>query len=68
MSIKCILAHRWGGGNALYAEYNTDATFYEDDNYLDKLLVTFGGIFMASTVANSCKVWNCGVEPEVIGR
>ena len=62
------IGHHWGGGNALYADYNSKSSFLDDEKYLDKLLVTFGGIFMASTVANSCRVWNCGVKPEVIGR
>ena len=31
-------------------------------------LVTYGGIYMASSVNNSSKVWNCGVAEKVIGR
>ena len=28
----------------------------------------YGGIYMASSVSNSSKVWNCGVAEKVIGR
>lgn len=31
-------------------------------------LVTYGGIYMASSVNNSSKVWNCGAAEKVIGR
>ena len=38
------------------------------DIYQDNLYVTDGGIYIASNVPDSTRVWNCGVEPEVVRR
>jgi len=60
-------AHRWGAGCAHFKSYSCgDAIEYR--KYLDNLLVTFGGIYIASSVADSCRVWNCGVRPEAIHK
>ena len=62
-----FLDHRWGAGSAHFKSYNSDADIKYRD-YLDNLLVTFGGIYIASSVPDSCKVWNCGVKPEAIHK
>ena len=46
--------HPWGDGCA-----------HRGENYATVLK---GGIYIASTVASSCRVWNCGVDQEAIGR
>ena len=52
------LGHRWGNGCAHYVGQKTEenATSYTMQ----------GGIYMASSVSKSCKVWNCSVEPEAV--
>ena len=56
------LLHHWGNGCAHYigrkAEETEDIPVYAMQ----------GGIYMASSVSNSCRVWNCSVEPEVVGN
>ena len=56
--------HGWGRGCAhSVGGVQGDYGYEEEDR-----LVTYGGIYMASSVNNSCKVWNCGVAEKVIGR
>ena len=56
--------HGWGRGCAhSVGGVQGDYGYKEEDR-----LVTYGGIYMASSVNNSCKVWNCGVAEKVIGR
>ena len=58
--------HHWGQGNAHYAEEmkNSEEEEGEDENYW----VVYGGIFLASSVSNSSRAWNCEVAPEAVGR
>ena len=65
--LMLCLAHRWGAGCAHFKSYSCGDAI-EFGNYLDNLLVTFGGIYIASSVADSCRVWNCGVRPEAIHK
>ena len=62
------VGHGWGRGCAHMAGTvqveRGYGNFYEEE----ERLVTFGGIYMASSVINSSKVWNCGVAEKVIGR
>ena len=60
--------HRWGAGSCHM--FNKNMKNMEDyyDNYMEKLYVTFGGIYMASSVDDSCRVWNCSVGEEGVGR
>ena len=30
--------------------------------------ILYGGIYLASNMANTTRVWNCGVKPEVVRR
>ena len=30
--------------------------------------ILYGGIYLASNLAHSCRVWDCGVSPSVVGR
>ena len=61
------LDHKWGAGCAHFKSYSCGDEI-EFENYLDNLLMTFGGIYIASSVADSCRVWNCGVRPEAIHK
>ena len=61
--------HHWGEGNAHFAEeikssHETEGEEAEDKNYF----VVYGGIFLASSVSNSSRAWNCEVSPEAVGR
>ena len=53
--------HCWGLGCAHRA--GRAGTLQEEEHP-----VMYGGIYMASSVSNSSKVWNCGVAEKVIGR
>ena len=35
----------------------------EDDDYKDRSFVMVGGIYMASSVGESCQAWNCKIVP-----
>jgi len=59
--------HRWGAGNAHFKAYSSGGEI-DYRYYLDNLLVTFGGIYIASSVPDSCRVWNCGVSPKAIHK
>ena len=57
------LSHRWGlGGCQVVPQQshldNKGSTFH------DRSYVLTGGIYMASNVDDSCKVWNCKIVPE----
>ena len=60
--------HHWGQGNAHCVDVgdsrDSDDWAEENDNYF----VVYGGIFIASSVANSCRAWNCEVAPEAVRR
>ena len=61
--------HHWGQGNAHYAEEmknseGSEEEEGEDENYW----VVYGGIFLASSVSNSSRAWDCEVAPEAVGR
>ena len=60
--------HHWGQGNAHYVgNIRQDSSQdWEEDN--DNFFVVYGGIFIASSVANSCRAWNCEVAPAAVGR
>jgi len=52
--------HRWGNGCAHYVRQETE------EEYHPPVYTMKGGIYMASSVTESCKVWNCSVEPEAV--
>ena len=56
--------HDWGRGCAHLAGRRQDDYGREEE----ERLVMYGGIYMASSVSQSSKVWNCGVAERVIGR
>ena len=50
--------------NAVYHHWGVGMNSYKKDRFVLK-----GGIFMASTVPNSCRVWNCEItDDNVIGQ
>ena len=62
--------HRWGAGSChvFNVEKGESKDFWDimaQDS--DHLYAAFGGIYLASSVAASCRVWNCGVAPEAVG-
>ena len=53
--------HQWGLGCAHYiGEQNEELD--ESNSY-----VMQGGIYIASSVSGSSRVWNCGIDPEAVG-
>ena len=62
------VGHGWGRGCAHMAGTVQVERGYGNSYEEEERLVTFGGIYMASSVNNSSKVWNCGVAEKVIGR
>ena len=54
--------HNWGRGGA----HLTGVLPLEDDPEVNTIL--YGGIYLASNMANTTRVWNCGVEPGMVGR
>ena len=58
------VGHGWGRGCAHTVGTVQGQYGYEEE----ERLVTYGGIYMASSLNNSCRVWNCGVAEKVIGR
>ena len=56
--------HCWGSGCAHRVGTHQDQYGREEEEHL----VMYGGIYMASSVSHSSKVWNCGVAEKVIGR
>ena len=60
--------HRWGAG--FCHVFNLDPQSDKDifDIFEENLYVTFGGIYIASNVPDSTRVWNCAVDGEVIGQ
>ena len=58
--------HRWGMGCAHFTKRMEDLDDY-DWRGRDSLVI-HDGIYMASSVSNSCKVWNAKVSPDIIGR
>ena len=61
-------AHRWGAGSChvFNLDFNKDKDVW--DIFEKNLYVTFGGIYIASNVPDSTRVWNCAVDGEVIGQ
>ena len=65
--------HDWGAGSChvLNLDTNTDKDVWDISHISDIsdfLYVTFGGIYIASNVPDSTRVWNCAVDGEVIGQ
>ena len=60
---QTYIGHGWGHGCAHRAASTLNDYAFEQDR-----LLMYGGIYMASSVSNSSKVWNCGVAEKVIGR
>ena len=60
--------HRWGAG--FCHVFNLDSQSDKDifEIFEENLYVTFGGIYIASNVPDSTRVWNCAVDGEVIGQ
>ena len=66
---SCVYdGHRWGAGSCHV--FNLDTSTDKDifDIFNENLYVTFGGIYIASNVPDSTRVWNCAVDGEVIGQ
>ena len=59
--------HRWGAGCAHWVGKN-DSEEKDFFGMLEHSLVTFGGIYIASNTSDSCRVWNCAVDPEAVGK
>ena len=49
--------HNWGRGGAHLTGVDPEVN-----------TILYGGIYLASNLANTTRVWNCGVEPEVVQR
>ena len=63
--------HHWGQGNAHLVQEHSHAGSLEQADIMDEndnYFVVYGGIFIASSVANSSRVWDCEVAPEAVGR
>ena len=70
--------HHWGAGSCHVFHLGTNAKKYIGDIEIgninfrdiceDNLYVTAGGIYIASNVPDSARVWNCAVDGEVIGQ
>ena len=63
--------HHWGEGNAHYAQEIRNNTPEEDEEAEvehENYFVVYGGIFLACSVSNSSRAWNCEVDPEAVGR
>ena len=50
--------YHWGEGCGHVVGKN------DTDTYLDFI----GGIYIASNISDSCRVWNCEVDPEAVGK
>ena len=59
--------HHWGEGNAHFADEIKSLENTEEEES-EKFFVVYGGIFLASSVSNSSRAWNCEVAPEAVGR
>ena len=56
--------HRWGNGCAhSIGQQNVD----EYDMGIPNVYAMQGGIYLASSVSDSCRAWNCSVDSDVIG-
>ena len=62
--------HYWGAGSCHVFNMGTKKSSWIglEDIYRDNLYVTDGGIYIASNVPDSTRVWNCAVDGEVIGQ
>ena len=49
--------HHWGRGGAHLTGVNPEVN-----------TILYGGIYLASNMANTTRVWNCGVDPEVVRK
>ena len=58
--------HRWGNGCAHYLGDHTNDDEADTDYYTHPVYVMKGGIYIASSVPCSSRVWNCGVDPETV--
>ena len=56
-----VLGHHWGAGCGHVFSKNTQNSSLDYEELLEQVYVTFGGIYLASSVADSCRAWNCGV-------
>ena len=54
--------HPWGGGCA-HQIVNAEGNRFTADGF-----VLQGGIYLASSVAGSCKAWNCQVAADAVGK
>jgi len=52
--------HNWGRGCGHLTRSHTDSD--------SESTILYGGIYLASNIPNSCRVWNCGVSPRVVRR
>ena len=57
------IGHGWGHGCAHRAASDLNDYAFEKER-----LLMYGGIYVASSVSNSSKAWNCGVAEKAIGR
>ena len=60
----------WGAGLRACHVFNlpTEIKMLERDLPKENMYVTFGGIYIASNVPDSTRVWDCAVDGEVIGQ
>ena len=67
---KRFTAHHWGLGGCHFVPYVVEEDDDDDGDFSgsrDPLARSFelrGGIYMASSVENSCRAWNCKIVPE----
>ena len=59
--------HRWGAGCCHVLGADKPVMDFWDVVENNQLYVTFGGIYLATNLPGSCRVWNCGVAPEAVG-
>ena len=59
--------HHWGAGCCHVLGAEKPVMNFSDVYKNNQLYVTVGGIYLASNLAASCRVWNCGVAPEAVG-
>ena len=65
---KRYRGHRWGFGCAHYVgEQNEELEELEERETQSSMYVMQGGIYVASSVSGSSRVWNCGIDPVGVG-
>ena len=60
--------HRWGAGSCHIFTKNTNNVIPYFEVIENHVYVTFGGIYIASNVDDSCRAWNCSIAPEGVNK